>query len=366
MSHFSKEQLLRVIETLSVGLIFQSAEVKSGTASVLLPNDSLRHGWEQLCYLCFQTGELPPRTLPEFVRWLHQPVEQWNGIGVSFQTQNIWGVLLEYGQPTDWCRELGGALARQPNPRLVLEDENFQRLYTACRALGDEKLYTNARKFILTHPVLKNPFEELLANIQWGLIRAEMKACYEPIPRASVRDEQIVCCPYCGWALEWRGKEARCHPEGSCVERAGDLSQSNLRYPYDPDMLRTKAGVQRYVVAPEIALMQLYRRLRRKGNLHCRLYPAYDAYDLRIMFPDGQIWAIDLKDQRDPKRLALELNRHPFRRDPKWDRAFYLFPKDRGSATYQNVFANFWMSQDSVSVMHTAQFMRRVNRKLGA
>lgn len=356
--------LRSVIETIAIGLLLQAEETNKQTSIVLLLNDYLRHGWEQLCYLCYEAGTLPPQTLPDLVNWLHQPIERWTGIGSAFQTQGITGTLLNEGRPTHRCEELGGVLARDSNPRLALEDENFRRLHLACQSLGKPKLYSAARYFIGTHPVLTDPLTQILTNPKWESIRSQLKACYEEIPRACWPSGQIVCCPICGWALEWNEDQAYCHTDGVCAERFGDLSQSSKRLPYTAGMLRTKAGIQRYVVAPEVELVQLYRRLKRKAVLHCTLYPAFDTYDLRIVFPDGEIWAVDLKDHRSPKQLAKWLNLYPFPRDPKWHRAFYLFPKDRGSAAYRNVFKNHWMKQEGVSVMNTTRFMRLVNQKL--
>lgn len=365
MNELNEEQPLKLLKTLAIGLSLQATEsLREKPSSVILLNDYLRHGWEQLCYQCFQRGELPPLTLPEFVRWLHKPVAEWNGIGDSLRQQNVDGILLEDGSPTLWCDELGGNLAKESNPRLALDDENFRNLYAVCRELGDTVLYTAARTFIVQHPILTDPFIDLLNNPDWELIRAPLKACYESVPRRCNHHTQIVCCPYCGWALEWKQDQARCYPEGDCAERAGDLSQSTETVAYNANILRTKAGVQRYVVAPEIVLIKLYKSLTQKRALHCTLYPGLDAYDLQIRFPNGSIWAVDVKDHRNAARLATDLNQKPFRHDPKWDHAFYIFPTDRGDAVYQNTFENFWTAQKSVSFMNLTQFIRKVNREL--
>ena len=365
MNNYAEVQPVTCLKTLAIGLILQSSEAVQSNSPLILPlNDHLRHGWEQLCYQCFQAGELPPRTLQELVHCLHQPVEHWQGFGQVFQQQKISGALLEDGQPTLFCKELGGRLAAESNPRLALEDDNFRRLYDACIALGDKALYSASRAFIVTHPILRDPFAELFADPTWEPILPELKSCYEPLPRSSNHSGQVYCCPYCGWALEWRRDRANCHPGGECAERAGDLSQSTKTLEYDPNTVRAKAGVQRYVVAPELALMQLYRRLSQKRELLCTLYPSFDAYDLRIVFPNGRIFAVDLKDHQNAARLATDLNQRPFRRDPKWDRAFYLFPKDRGDMAYLNTFDSFWTRQKAVSFMNTTRFIRLVNREL--
>lgn len=56
----------------------------------------------------------------------------------------------------------------------------------------------------------------------------------------------------------------------------------------------------------------------------------FDAYDLRITFPDGQIWAVDVKDWTNPVRLARHLR--PLPSEPKWHRAF-IVPSRKAAAT---------------------------------
>src|SRR5438876_5726591 len=72
--------------------------------------------------------------------------------------------------------------------------------------------------------------------------------------------------------------------------------------------------------------MRLAQLPRRRG-LSVELWPAFDAYDLRIEFADGRVWAVDVKDWTNPIRLARLVDRIP--NAPSWDRGYFVFPRER-------------------------------------
>lgn len=56
------------------------------------------------------------------------------------------------------------------------------------------------------------------------------------------------------------------------------------------------------------------------------LWPAYDSYDLKITFNNGEVWAMDIKDWQNPFLLAKKLTEL----SPKdYDKAFYVVPDER-------------------------------------
>ena len=57
------------------------------------------------------------------------------------------------------------------------------------------------------------------------------------------------------------------------------------------------------------------------------MWPQFDSYDLRIPFPDGTAWAIDVKDWANPSLLAVRTQ--ALRADPPHDRAFIVVPAYR-------------------------------------
>jgi hypothetical protein len=59
-----------------------------------------------------------------------------------------------------------------------------------------------------------------------------------------------------------------------------------------------------------------------------------------IKFPNGKVWAVDMKDQANARELAWSLK--PFKQFPAWDKAFYIFPDYRYKGKYKKVFQAIW------------------------
>lgn len=357
-----------LLKIIAIGLIKEEENGQSRRPQpITLLNQHLRHGWEELCYRFFREGVLPPRTLPAFIKLLHQPVSDWPVLGELYAQLGDHEPLLFNGSATPLCFKLAEPLLHTYNPRLELEDENFRRLYDLCARRGDDQQYTKVRTFINRQPTLPDPFKSISGNTEWDTeIRKGLIACYENIPLACIKRRNgkpyLVLCPHCGWALQWQGEEATCHTDGVCQAACGDLSQSEQWIPYSNGMARTKEGIQRYVVAPEVTLMSIYDTLVKEWGLTCQLYPSLDAYDLLVKFPNGKAWAADVKDHRIAVRLAVNLTY--FRAYPHWDQAFYVFPNYHADTAYLNEFGNFWLRENNVSYCGASDFLGKVRREL--
>src|SRR5258707_1309063 len=152
---YAVEKASHLLKTLAIGLLKQEENTQEQhPLPVTLLDPYLRQGWEELCYLCFRQGTLPPRTLPEFVRLLHQSCVEWPVVGENYATHGYSQALLSNGSATPLCVQLGEPFIHSYNPRLELDDENFRRLYEICLRRGDAEQYTKARTFINRHPVL--------------------------------------------------------------------------------------------------------------------------------------------------------------------------------------------------------------------
>jgi hypothetical protein len=363
-----QQKEIDALNMLAIGVLQQEKAVHEGNAvTVTLLNEHLQRGWEQLCFLCFGAGQTPPLTLPELVRWLHMPVAEWAVMGEMLAQQGYSLPLLENGQASELCIQLAEPFVNTYNPRLELEDTFFRALHETCGRIGDPEQYTNARTFINRNSMLRDPYESIAAHLAWhDDVRQPLMACFEPIPRECLRTRggksYILLCPHCGWTLRWRGDEAICHTDGICAALYGDLSQSERWVPYVRDMARTKEGVQRFVVAPEVTLFQLYDTLTKEWGLHCTLFPQFDAYDLLIAFPSGLRWAVDVKDHR--RAAALAINLTPFRPYPEWERAFYVFPDYRADANYLQEFRNHWRQEKDIEFVGLHAFVATVRKEV--
>jgi hypothetical protein len=98
---------------------------------------------------------------------------------------------------------------------------------------------------------------------------------------------------------------------------------------------RLKRGIHLRTFIPGQAERELFQQADAlleefAGHLtHVERYPGLDAYDLRLTFRDGEVWAVDVKDIADPIRLAAKIQ--PLRRGSKLrhDQGWYVVPDRR-------------------------------------
>jgi hypothetical protein len=353
------------LTTLAIGLLQQQKNYGRGAESAILLNSYLKHGWDQLCYLAFVQGVLPPATLPELAAWLHQPSSQWTGF--EDLAPVYYDPLLADGFCTPLAQQLGGSFAGSYNPRLELEDAPFRHIYDHCQKSGVARDYAQVREFLNRNPVIDDLYGRLM-EAEWDIaLNPLISSCYELVPVACQRqhgDETwVALCPHCGWALRWRANEAYCVENGACSIRFGELANDATWIVYKQDMARTKEGIQRYVVAPEITLIHLYDKLRAMWGVRCDLYPGVDAYDLLVRLPNGKRWAVDVKDWHRATELARGLS--PFAVVPDWHKAFYVFPTYRADKGYLNTFRNYWQPEPDVTFMRDDEFLAQVKAAIG-
>ncbi|MCC7452336.1 MAG: hypothetical protein IT324_33350 [Anaerolineae bacterium] len=365
--HILQQQAHHLLTLLSIGLLELE---ESDTHDLVIPlHPTIRQGWEELCFLCFQLGELPPRTLPELAAWLHRSPNEWTAIGQFFTGDEYKTPLLHGGSVSQLCIQLGDPYVGVFNVHLELEDALFKRIYDRCRQLGNAELYAQARLFLCRHPVIADHFSVLMSETEdWPAnIRRLVEDCYEDIPPEAIfhhgKDVDVVLlCPYCGWTLRRRKREWVCHEGGFCLATHGDLAETAEQVPYRVGMSRLKEGVQRYVAAPERTLIKLADALNTMGGVHVTFYPELDSYDLLVEFMNGERWAVDMKEHRRAGRLAFHLKGFPF--SPRWTRAFYLFPDHLAdSEGYLNEFANYWTPQNDVSFMGVRAFLKNARKE---
>jgi hypothetical protein len=358
----TESRLNEALTLIAVGLLQQQLHRQP----VTLLHPQIRRGWEILSSLCFEGGIMPPRTVPELVHWLHNPVGEW---GLE-HGQHIGQSLMENGEPAGLAYKLGEPFANTYNPRMEMQDAQFRQFFNHCKQNNDQQLYPRGREFLNRNSILSDAYEKITANEDWSdEVSRMLMRCYEVMPQNCIRHRDgeavVYLCPHCGWALSWRKDRAFCHADGPCKMIYGDLGEYDLYISYEGGaMARTTEGVQRYVVAPEVTLIQLHDTLQGIWGVRCELYPELDAYDLLLSLPNGEKWAVDVKDWKSPEAVALNIGE--FRYVPPWNRAFYVFPDYRmDGGTYLTRFNNYWSRQKDVTPISKSDFVRRVKFEVG-
>jgi hypothetical protein len=345
---------------------YELASEEGQQYSMLELDPEFRHAWEQLSFACWSAGHPPPHTLPDLTIWLHRPVAEWAQACDVENTGADWQyALMEFGILSEWGVERAAALMGERQIRLALQDMRFRELHILLRNQGDARGYTALRSFLVRHPIIADMNEQITLNPMWGpQIRSRLAALYEAIPNVCIRlregSEYIPVCPHCGWTLVQRGGELRCHEGGGCTIATNSFA-TPLWIPYSPEMARTIEGIQRFVVAPEVDLITLSDRLIEINGVLCTLFPDFDAYDLRIESM-GQVWAVDLKDHSNPRRLARDLKH--FAHQPEWSDAFFVIPDYRASPSYMQSLRTLWHGEPNVHVMSVRQFEQLVRETM--
>lgn len=99
------------------------------------------------------------------------------------------------------------------------------------------------------------------------------------------------------------------------------------------EVLRLRTGHLWRVCLPGKPELALYEELLSLHQQHPQwlaapdLWPGLDQYDLRLSWPaDGTHWAVDVKDQQNPRLLGKSLEPLKSHNNLEYDRAFYVVP----------------------------------------
>lgn len=317
-----------ILPLLASGLT-QLIEQTSGGKPLQAPYPtSWQRGLNILAMDCLLRQAEPPPHTPEAIGWCHRPVSTWP-VRFSGQFRFLESSLLEDGQPTDFCRELAQGLPAG-DAEFEISERLMGRIRRDAELHRDQEAYVAVRRYLIEHPVVS--LEELLRESfepALGAFGGELLEMYELVPMAAIEDSQVLLCGHCGWTLVRRDGRLQCGDDRCRVLTANFTRNTHIR-PFTPEahLHRVRRAIRRYVVAAGVYELAAVNNLRATG-LAVELWPYYDRYDLRIAFPSGEIWAVDIKDWRFPHLLARQLRPLANESSYAWDQAFYAIPDDR-------------------------------------
>jgi hypothetical protein len=276
---------------------------------------------------CLERGAEPPVSLPDLLSWCRErPVADWP-VDLPAEAAGPDDLLLDpdSSRPTELCYEWAEQFS---DSALVLYDREIIRAaLRLCREYGEEDAYTEFRRLLVTRPVL-TPAEEWAVSMDHVLdpVKELLSRIYRPIPDSYLRGDVYATCGRCLTLLTplpdggWWCERDRCRRRGRppvgrriAKEEAGEL-------------LQLARPLRQFVTGPGRAEVQLERRLTALG-LKVRMWPAYDAYDVHVTFPDDWVWAVDVKDWAHPAFLGRAAR--PVPQEPRYDEAFWVVPQDR-------------------------------------
>ncbi|WP_431952826.1 hypothetical protein [Actinacidiphila sp. bgisy167] len=303
--------------------------------------DAAQRALDALVLQCLRNGAQPPAGVPEMVHWARRrPLSSWP---LDRLPTELFGradrlIDADSGEPAQLCHELavrgyGDSTGRQYDELVIHE------ALRACRATSSPESYTAFRRLLVTRPVLTEAeWAEVSTDLYLDPVRFLIDEIYAPVPLGRRRDGAYLCCHRCLTLLhpvsdtEWWCERDQCRHRGPAphgrrlvAAEVGELRQ--LRKP-----------LRQFVTGPGRAEISLEDQLRALG-LSVEMWPGFDAYDLRITFPDGHVWAIDVKDWAHPAFLGRAAS--AVRADPPYDEACWVVPgfRVRTRRDYLDVYA---------------------------
>jgi hypothetical protein len=289
-----------------------------------------------------------PRTFDGFLELLEKPPKDWY-LGQIPEGLDSRISLLYEGQLTELAEEYleSEGIRNLGIEAIVTEQENkfMQELLRAARekyqgTSDDEQAeqvegdYAAVRRFII-----ENCFT-LPSAIRTGVPRAYKELVQAMYHAAREYDELLSYqnyywdCSACGALnVDSSGHQKTIKP-GACSGRCPG-STGWRRQERDPDLLVLKRGVQQRTLIHGKEEIRLFdwsaAQLKSPSLSKVTLYPGVDRYDIRLEFSDSQVWAVDVKDYREPLAVGKQINQSPpsmsgLDRRLRWDRFFYVIP----------------------------------------
>lgn len=304
--------------------------------------DLLRHACNKLALK--MTAVPYPRTLNGLLVLLEKPVRTWYPLDLPTEFDSDFGLLYDgrlneeasryfYEELLDRAKlpESASAVIKQ----IVLENFQFQRLLERLQEAYDSDAGRAQQEYVLLRPFLiENPY-----TTTEQLRKAFSKTRYISIEEVGELYEDCKengpCwnCDRCGPLSEKYGQLRGIKPS-ACNDHRKDLPYVR-RVAWERGLRRIKFGIHWRVCLPGIPEIRLFRALEQLHKEHPEylsavyLYPGIDRYDIQLCFGDESVWAVDIKDYRNPYNLAPKLTSLYGEGDLRYDESFYVFPIHR-------------------------------------
>lgn len=337
-SDWSAHRGIPLMRTLATALTILG-EATGPDAHLLPYHPEVQRALDRTVLACLERGAEPPGSLPELVEWCRErPVADWP-VDLPDEAVGPDDLLLDpdSSRPTELCHEWAEQF---PDSATRLYDrEIIGTALRLCRQHGEEDSYTEFRRLLVTRPLL-TAADEWAVSTDHVLdpVKDLLGLIYHPVPNSYLRDGAYTACGRCRTLLTplqgggWWCERDRCRRRGQ--------PPVGRRHPQDETgrLLQLDRPLRQFVTGPGQAEVSLEEQLLALG-LTVRMWPAYDAYDIHVTFPDGHMWAVDVKDWAHPAFLGRAA--HQVRQEPPYDEAFWVVPQDRVDdrpgyvATYQ-------------------------------
>jgi hypothetical protein len=350
------------------GLVQLASSLEQGQPLSVPYPESLQQALDRMTVAAWQRGDVPPHGIPELLYWCaERPLAAWpfalpeGAIGAEDQ-------LLTMGLPSElcleWAMQAGGDIEAS-----LQEERLMEHVLRLCREQGRQDAYVAFRELLIKRPVLRaSELLTLRTTEPLTVLIDALREAYAEAPEICVDPQarQLATCGRCGNLLLHTRDHTWTCLEDSC--RAEGQTTIGTTYPVDNSVLWITRGLRRFVAGPGRAEVRLAAELRALG-LEVELWPGFDAYDLRVVFPQsGQVWALDVKDWVNPFSLGKKLRDDVIPARPPWHQAYYVIPAHRRTRRrdYKDALLAQWRPRDDqrIAVCFTDDLLRKARRAM--
>jgi len=232
--------------------------------------------------------------------------------------------LLDDQLPTHICEDWACA---SPDVEAELSEQRFMRnVLATCRAANVQDSYVGFRMLLIDHPVLTlQELQQKRSSPKLILLADHLREAYLEAPYSCLVNNRFYCCASCHNLLVRTTTGTLVCENERC--RKVKTRVAKRTYTVEEGVFWLRRGLRRFVSAPGRTELALYTKLTNDLKLSVELWPIFDAYDLRVIFPDKDVWAIDVKDWANPFLLARRVD--PIPTNLPWTWAYFVFPDDR-------------------------------------
>ena len=304
----------------------------------------------------------PIQGVPDFVsRWAQRPLKDWD-IEIDCPEEWLDKRLIEDHKPSGFCIETAG--------EYFDEWGNFQKKVineVMTKAAQNHELYTRFRKYLIENPVLTRGQLYVDSALDFKLVQDLFIHSYEKAPESYKLGENFYCCGHCGGLMYvTKANNLKCENKHCAKEKKNPVPLADHQY---DEIFWLKKDLRYFIHRPGKAELRLERKLKQLNRLEVKLYPELDQYDLHLVFPDGTVWAVDVKFWESAYNLAKKVNQ-PIRqlKHQPYHKSFFVFPdelKSYGQEYIQEFRSYCPVSIKKSQVMFESSFVNKVIKKLG-
>ncbi|MFC6083752.1 pPIWI_RE_Y domain-containing protein [Sphaerisporangium aureirubrum] len=284
---------------------------------------------------CLLRDADPPTSLSELLEWCRsRPLDAWP-LDLPPDAFSPGDYLIDPVslQPSQLCQEWkvrGWDSAAEQYDRAIIREA-----LRMCRESESPESYTAFRRLLVEKPVLTTTdMFEVSTDLTLDPVRGLVELIYKPVPDGYRSHGAYVTCARCLTLLTpladggWWCERDRCRRQGPPVP--------GRELPVDEvgGLWQLERPLRQFVTGPGRAEAELERGLKAL-RLPVEMWPGFDAYDLRVTFPDGWAWAIDVKDWAQPALLGQAAT--AVRTEPPYNEACWVVPGHRVDARHDYI-----------------------------